>query len=338
MWRTFVNKSSLCCWVPVLVLAASALVVNVRAQDASASDPRGQAQRVDANEYTIGPDDVLNISILDVPELSGEFRVSNGGKITLPMLDHSLDAAGLTLNSFSAVAARELKSAGLVTNPHVTTSVVQSRLHAVAITGAVNHPQIYPVFSQTTLLDMLSQAEGLAVDASGIAVIHRGPLAQFAAEKMSTSPGESVLTVDVKHLLEASDAKSNIVIYPGDRITVPRAGVFYVVGAVNKPGGFPMKPSSEGTTVLQALALAEDTKYHAIRDKSMIIRKDPFSPDGHKQIPVALTKILNGHAPDLVLQTDDVLFIPDSTGRQVLKRGVEALLQTTTGLVIYRVR
>jgi polysaccharide export outer membrane protein len=142
----------------------------------------------------------------------------------------------------------------------------------------------------------------------------------------------------VKHLLEASDAKSNIVIYPGDRITVPRAGVFYVVGAVNKPGGFPMKPSSEGTTVLQALALAEDTKYHAIRDKSMIIRKDPFSPDGHKQIPVALTKILNGHAPDLVLQTDDVLFIPDSTGRQVLKRGVEALLQTTTGLVIYRVR
>ena len=69
---------------------------------------------------------------------------------------------------------------------------------------------------------------------------------------------------------------------------MPRAGVIYVVGAVNKPGGFTMKASSHGMTVLQALALAEDTKTTAKRDQTVIIRNDPQAPEGRKQIPVDL--------------------------------------------------
>jgi polysaccharide export outer membrane protein len=115
---------------------------------------------------------------------------------------------------------------------------------------------------------------------------------------------------------------------------VPHAGVIYVVGAVNKPGGFTMKPSSHGMTVLQALALAEDTRSTALKDQTVIIRNDAQSPGGRKQIPVELKKVLRGKTPDPVLQADDILFVPDSAGKRALHRSMEAIVQATTGLAI----
>jgi polysaccharide export outer membrane protein len=300
---------------------------------------------VEAGEYIIGPDDVLNISILDVPELSGEFRVSNTGKVTLPVLSHSLNAAGLTLTQFSQLLAKDVKTAGLISDPHVNTSVSQSRVHSVAVTGAVRHPQVYTLFSRTTLHDVLSQAEGLSEDAGGVAIVQRGEIAMRALAASDEKPptGEQVeagqtVTIDLTKLLEMGDSKLNIPVFPGDRVTIPHAGIVYVVGSVIKPGGFTMRSNGEGMTVLQALALAGDTKTTAIRNQTVIIRKDPQSPDGRKQIPVELKKVLSGKVSDPVLQADDILFIPDSTGQRILRRSLEAVLQTTTGIAVYRGR
>jgi polysaccharide export outer membrane protein len=300
---------------------------------------------IHAPDYMIGADDILDVYIVDVPELSRQYRVSGSGAITFPMLQTPVTAAGLTLSQFSEQLTKDLKTAGLVSDPHVNTSVNQSRLHAVAITGAVKRPQIYSVFSQTTLLDMLSQAEGLADDAGGVAIISRGDIALHALSlnKSKTpnsqpSDSETTITLDLKRLLESGDPKLNIAIYPGDRITVPRAGVVYAVGAVNKSGGFTMKPNAGGMTVLQLLALAEDTKPTAMRDKTIIIRNDPQAPGGRAQIQADLKKILRGKSPDPVLQPDDILFVPDSSSKRALRRGLEAVVQTTTGLAIYSSR
>ena len=337
----------------ILGLTAVALVVALHAQVSmlngthSNKDDAGIAAVAPpaSEDYRIGIDDVLKVSVLDVPELSGEYRVDNSGQVTLPVLSTAVKAAGLTLSQFSESLAKELKSAGLVSDPHVSTSVDASRIHAVAITGAVKHPQIYTVFSQTTLLDMLSQAEGLADDASGTAIISRGAIGMQVAnsntEKVSgskTGQSEQTVTVDVKQLLESGDPKLNVDIYPGDRITVPHAGVVYVVGAVNKPGGFTMRPSAHGLTVLQALALAEDTKGTAKRDQTVIIRSDPQTPQGRKEIPVELKKVLSGKTADPVLQAEDILFIPDSAGKHALNRSLEAVVAATTGVAIYHGR
>jgi len=117
-------------------------------------------------------------------------------------------------------------------------SVDQSSLHTVAITGAVKRPQIYPVLSRTTLLDVLSQAEGLADDAGNTAIIRRGDIAMRAlrpenapahgTEQIATG---NTLTVDLKQLLDSGDPSLNVNIYPGDRINRARVGVVYVVGA-----------------------------------------------------------------------------------------------------------
>jgi len=90
---------------------------------------------------------------VDVPELSRQYRVNGNGTVTFPILSTPVTAAGLTLSQFSGQLTNDLKTAGLVSDPHINTSVNQSRLHSVAITGAVKKPQIYSVFSQTTLLE-----------------------------------------------------------------------------------------------------------------------------------------------------------------------------------------
>ena len=294
--------------------------------------------------YVIGPDDTLNIYILDVPELSRDYRVAATGTITFPVLAKPLPAAGFTLSQFSDQLSNELKSQGLVVDPHITVSVDQSRLHTVAITGAVKRPQIYPVLSQTTLLDILSQAEGLADDAGSTAIIRRGDIGMQLPHSVGATPdqvpppGPSTVTVDLKRLFESGDPSLNVVIYPGDRITVPRAGIIYVVGAVNKPGGFTMNTSAHGMTVLQALALAEDTKTTAQRSQTVIIRTDPQAQEGRRQIPVDLKAILQGKGADPSLQAEDILFVPDSASKRAFNRGIESVVQAATGVAIYGAR
>jgi len=295
-------------------------------------------------DYVIGPDDLLNIYVLDVPELSRDYRVSAAGTIAIPVLATPVDAAGLTLAQFSDLLCKELKTQGLVTDPHITMAVDQSRLHSIAIVGAVRRPQVYPVLTRTTVLDILSQAEGLADDAGNTVIVRRGDIAIRALNRSGGTTGgpeqppADTLTLDLRRLIEGTDPSLNVYIYPGDRITVPRAGVIYVVGAVNKPGGFTMKASSHGMTVLQVLALAEDTKNTAKRDQTVIIRNDSQAPEGRKQIPIDLKAILRGKSPDPVLQAEDILFVPDSGGKRALNRGIESVVQAATGVAIYGAR
>ena len=322
----------------LLIPTASAIPANAQAtlttiaaksQTPTAAAPARQPQVTDSDSL-ISPDDVLDVYVMDVGELSRQYRVSPDGNVVLPLLSEPLKAAGLTPSQFSSELGKQLREKGLVSDPHIVVTILSSRLKSVAITGAVHQPQIYPVFGKTTLIDLLSQAQGLSDDASNLAVISRGDLGA-----QETNATDRVITVDLKKLLQSGDPKYNIDIYPGDRVTVPHAGVVYVVGAVNKPGGFVIRAPDNGMTVLQAVAMAEDTKGTAIRDKAMIIRPNSSQADGHEQIPLNLNLILAGKQPDKLLHADDILFIPDSTAKKAFRRGLEAAIQTATGLAIY---
>lgn len=303
----------------------------------AAAGDTAQAPASTQPEYLISPDDVLEVYVLDVPELSRAYEVSATGKVTLPLLAAPLAAAGLTLEQFSQLVRARLQEEGFVSDPRVSTSVRESRVHAVSITGAVKRPQMYRVLGRTTLLDMLSQAEGVAEEAGTMAIVRRGQIAVSALQ--AGSPQAQVpptVTVDLEGLLGSGDTAANIDIYPGDRIVVPRAGIVYVVGAVNRPGGFPLKTGRQSITVLQALALAEDLKTTAVRGKAVIIHGDPAAPGGRRQLPIDPRKLLAGKSPDPPLVAEDILFVPDSSSRRALKRGAEAALQMATGLAIYR--
>lgn len=294
-------------------------------------------------DTVISPDDLLEVYVFDVAEISRQYRVSPSGSITLPLLSGPIAAAGLTPEQLSQAISERLRTAGLVSSPQVTVAVKESRIQSVAVAGAVKRPQIYPIFGRTTLLDVLSQAEGLADDAGNTAIITRGEVAARVRglgvgqhARGQQPPLSRTVTVDLKRLLENGEPSLNLDLYPGDRVTVQRAGIIYVVGAVNRSGGFTLKNDQEEMTVLKAIALAEDLKSTAVRNKALIIRKNPQMSGQREEIPIDLKKVLAGQAPDRPMQTNDILFVPDSTGKKAMRRAAEAAIQITTGIIIWR--
>jgi len=297
---------------------------------------------VDAREYVISADDVLDVYILDVPELSRAYRVNQSGQLAFPLLPAPLNAAGMTLERFASVLAAQLKSSGTLTDPHVSVSVKESRNHSISITGAVKIPQIYPLLGPIKLLSLISQAGGIADDAGNVVKITRGGALNKSLQAASATladtlaDGPQIVTINLNDLLGSGSSGLNVDVYPGDWVTVPKAGVVYVVGAVNRSGGFVLNTSREHMTVLQAVALAEDLKPTAQREHSMIIRRDLSKTGERQEIAVNLKKVLAGQTPDVVMEPNDILFVPDSTGKKALRRGAEAAIQIATGLALFR--
>jgi polysaccharide export outer membrane protein len=338
-WISFILVAV--CFPPAALAQTKIASKEAGSLDTPSSQSMGPQRGRDELEYIIAPDDLLDIYVIDVPELSRQYRVSPDGNIALPLLSEPITAAGLSPGQLSSVIATKLRSAGMVTNAAVTVNVQASQGHSVAITGSVRNPQVFPIFGQTNLLTVLSQAGGLADDAGDIAMVTRGETAmralsiQGSQNQADDAAPPDTLRVNLKKLFENADRNSNIPIYPGDTVTVLRAGVVYVVGAVNRAGGYTLARSWENMTVLKAVALAGNVTSTANRKKAVIIRKDAAVPGGHKEIPVNLRLILAGKAPDKSLEANDILFVPDSSGKKALHRGAQAALSIGSGLLIY---
>ena len=141
------------------------------------------------------------------------------------------------------------------------------------------------------------------------------------------------LAINLRHLLNSRDPGLNVPIYAGDIVKVTRAGIVYVVGAVRKPGGFTVK-GNEQMSLLKAIALAEGLSSTSSKGHTRIIRTDEGTGK-RSEIPVELGKILDGKAPDMNLQAADIVFVPSSTGKTVLFRSTDAVVNTATGLAIF---
>lgn len=294
-------------------------------------------------ECIIGPDDVLMISVYDAPDITGEYRVKPTGQIQLPLLAEPIVAAGLTPDQLGDLITEKYRAAEIVSRPRVTVVIKESRVHAITVGGAVKTPQVYPLFGKTTLLDVLSQAQGLSEDAGSKVMITRGEIGMQILKQSGVcesatphTPCAASFLVDLQHLEETENPDLNVALYPGDRVTVQHAGIVYVMGAVNRPGGFPLKGGQEDMTVLQALALAEDLKPTAARKRAMIIRKNPSAKNGRDEIPVNLKSVVDGQGSDLRLRASDILYVADSTGNRALRRGADAAVYLTTGIIIWR--
>jgi polysaccharide export outer membrane protein len=366
--RNFCKRfSGALCWI-VCFVCAILLFAGLRAdgQTSSANPPSGanppDAPGIEAKpppsvvsspDYTISPDDVLDIYILDVQELSRTYRVNQSGQLVFPLLSRPLTAAGLTLDAFSALLTSELKSSGTISDPHISVSVRESRLHAISITGAVKTPQVYPLLGPSKLLAVLTQAGGISDDAGSVVKIVRGgawgPSSQGGSAVVNSASVHAgvnpaavntedtgVATINLNELFAGINPGLNADVYPGDWINVPRAGVIYVVGAVNRPGGFVLNTSREHLTVLQLVALAEDLKPTAKREHSIIIRRKQPQDIQRQEIAIDLKKILSGKTIDIPLEPNDILFVPDSAGKKALRRGAEAAIQIATGVALFR--
>jgi polysaccharide export outer membrane protein len=132
-------------------------------------------------------------------------------------------------------------------------------------------------------------------------------------------------SVNLKEIMEGKNPEENIQIFPHDVISVPKAEMVYVIGDVKRSGGFVLG-EQESISVLRVLSLAEGLGPSSQAQNSRILRVNP-NGEQRTEIPVNIKAILSGKKKDIPLQRDDILFVPDSTGKKVLARAVEATIQ-----------
>ena len=134
--------------------------------------------------------------------------------------------------------------------------------------------------------------------------------------------------------METGDTKNNIALQAGDIVTVPHAGVVYVLGAVSKAGGYVLSNDRTQLTTLKILSLAGGLTRTAKSDKAVIVRKDNMGQQ--HEVSIDLKKVLNRKAEDVQLQPSDILFVPESGSKQALLRAAEFGLALGSGVALYR--
>ncbi len=289
---------------------------------------------------TVGSGDLLHVDVFDVPDLSRDARVDESGDISFPLIPGKIRVGGLTVFQVEEKFANLLLENGLVSHPQVSVFVKEQNSQPISVVGSVTKPIVYQEFRPTTLLEVLAQAGGLAPDAGSTVIITRPAPPKETPGGNPGSAGNAAtesqtITIELKDLLESGDPAFNIPVHGGDVITVPRAGIVYVAGAVNQPGAYVLQDMGETLTILQALALAHGVLSTAKSDQAVVIRKDPNT--GQKQeINIHLNKIIARKSEDSLLYANDILFVPDSTGKKVLHRAGDAVLSLTAGLALVR--
>jgi polysaccharide export outer membrane protein len=296
------------------------------------------AEQGTSPDYLIGPEDLLDIDVFNVPELSKTVRVANDGTISLALLGH-VQAAGLSTKQLRERLEWQYGNSYLE-KPQVSVFVKEFHAQPVSVIGAVERPGLYQLTAPRTLIEVLSMAGGLAKRSSapaGRTLIVTRPEGFWDLQPVE---GMRLLALDkleinLRKLLYSQQSALNIQIKPLDTISVSTADIVYVGGDVHRPTGILLE-DRENITVLQALAMAEGLNRTASKKAAKIIRK---RDDGTRiEIPVNLDNVLKGKEPDAELVPNDLLFVPDSKGKYALYRGVEAAISTISGVIIWSSR
>ena len=327
-----------------------------------------------ARDYVIGSGDLLAVQVFDVPELSREMRVSQTGTIGIPLVRVRLHVSGLTELQTELKITEVLEANGLVSHPEVSVTVKEKKSKPVTVVGAVGHPMVYQADRQVTLLEVLAEAGGITADAGDVVIVTRaetdssddastppainpedaastpaaadsipstqaGPASVAGAGNTSDAqavppPLSNTITVNLNQILETGNTSNNIVLMPGDIVTVPHAGIVYALGAVTRPGGFAVSNDRGQLTTLKLLALAGGLDRAAKSDRAVIVRKDASGQQ--REVEVDLRKVMKFEAEDVRLLPSDILYVPKSPAKQALIKTAELSLAIGTGVVIYR--
>src|SRR3989338_1341091 len=244
-----------------------------------------------AQEYTIGPGDVLKIVVWGHEDLSREYPVTQDGYVPFPLVGR-VAAIGLTTTQL-AQSLRAVLEKDYLVNPQVIVSVKEFLSRKVQVLGEAEKPWLFYLTGPTTLVEILSKAGGVSKNAGKELVLVR----------TERGAGSVILRMDLRNI-QAGDTKENIELENGDTIFVPKAQAFYVLGEVKKPGTFAL---DRETSVLEGITLVEGFGEKAAPSGVKILRR---SPDGRQQT-IALD--LSGSVPkdkDFRLRDGDSIIVP----------------------------
>lgn len=281
----------------------------------SAADARKDHRTAVDAEVRIGPGDELDVAVFGLPDLSQHVRVNSDGDVSLPLIG-TVHVADLTSDEAEALLEQRFTSGHFVNDPHVSVYVKEYTAEGISLLGEVNRPGVYPALGAHRLLDLIQAAGGLTDKAGNtVTISHRDEQEQ---------PTTLALAGDA-----ARKSQSNIELLPGDTVVIAKAGIVYVVGEVNRPGGFVIE---RGTTASQVLAMAAGPTHLASLNRAQMIRR---TPQGLQNSLLSLKTILQARSPDLPVQPGDIIYVPE--GRLKGAMAASNVLGLLTSLAIYRI-
>ena len=267
----------------------------------------------------IGPGDQLHIQVADTPEMDQHPRVTDAGEVPIEGVGN-VQVAGLTPAAAAVVLQNRLIAAHYMRHPIVLVTIEQFATQTVSVLGEVKAPGAYTIATPRSILNVLALAGGLNSAADrNIVIERRGDPATRVHYKYSNNPDTAV--------------EEQVLVSPGDTVLVPKAGIVYILGDVNRPGGYSMTNNESKMTMLEALALAGGVSKSAKQGAARLIRKNDSGSYADQKFSVG--DLQEGKIPDIAMQPGDVVYIPFSFGRNMAVMGAGSIAASATSAAIY---
>lgn len=263
----------------VSMLAGPAWLTTSFAQTASAAAV--------ANEYRLGPGDVVRVTVYQNPDLTLEARIGEAGTVSYPLLG-SVRLGGNTVSQAEKLIADGLRSGNFVRQPQVSILVVQVRGNQASVLGQVNRPGRYPIeVADMRLSDILAVAGGINAGGADTLTL------------VGTRDGKPMRKViDLPGIFRSDSRQDDVIVQNGDVVYVERAPMIYIYGEVQRPGAMRLE---RDMTVMQALATGGGLN---LRGTEKGLRVHRRAADGSLQV---LTPKM-----DDVLMPGDVVYVRES--------------------------
>jgi len=255
-----------------------------------------------AEEYVIGPRDVLAIMVWGQTDLSHEYVVEPDGYVPFPLVGR-VKAGGLTPKELATRLKEALEKDYLV-NPQVIVAVKEYLSRKVHVLGEAEKPGVFYLSGPATVLDVLSRAGGLAKTAGSQVVLVRKP-----GPGADVSAGNTLTTLNFERI-KAGDPAANLPVEDDDTIFVPKGkgNTFFVLGEVRKPGSYQLEGE---TSVLEGITLAGGFTDKAAPGRTRILRN---TSAGQEVIYVDMNDIIKRGQREkaVMLRANDVVVVPES--------------------------
>jgi polysaccharide export outer membrane protein len=281
----------------------------------------GIASAVTTESLLIGPGDRLFIHVTDTPEVDQHPTVTDAGEIPVIGVGN-VKVIGLTPAGAASSIHDHLIAAHYMKHPDVSVSIEQYATQNVSVLGEVKTSGAYPIATPRSILDILALAGGLNNVADRDILIER-----------HGDPKHNV------HYLFSNSAERAVLdqtmVNPGDTVIVSRAGIVYVLGNVNHPGGYVMANNESKMTILQALAIAGGVTNSAKLSHARLMRTEPNGTHSDRQLSVG--DLQKGKTPDIAMLPGDVLYVPFSFARNTATMGAAGIASAAATAAVYAI-
>ena len=317
------------CFFPAFSQSADKVKQPDSAAVAQTALPVPQTRQGD-ERYRIGYQDTLEIQIFRHPELTQRVSVNSNGTINLFRIPGPLVAVCKTERELASDVADAYRK-DYLKNPEVNVVAAEQRSQAFAVIGAVEKPGTYLINKKVRLLELLAQAGGPSDDAGTRLIVARTGSTSNCKMNDAVAETDDVTLMDFK-IKDVLEAKKNLVMKPGDIVSVLDSDVIYVYGNVNKQGQVKIK---EPITLTQAIASSEGLKPSTKKDKVRVLRQKPDSLE-REELIYNLDDIDKRKAQDPFLEPNDVVAVSEDATKSIL-RSIGKSLTGGIPSIMYRV-